>query len=91
MAMEAVEGSALSAQSRAGIAATDIQSTAASRPIRAADNWLTTVEKVLLIRPRQIAARHLPGSGVPAPDGGGFSSHVNTFQGSFRVWLQRRS
>jgi hypothetical protein len=52
MAMAAVEGSELSAQSRAGMAATDIQSTAASRPMRAADNWLTTVEKVLLIRPR---------------------------------------
>lgn len=52
MAMAMVDGSKLRAQSRAGIAATDIQSTAASRPMRAADNWLTTVEKVLLIRPR---------------------------------------
>ena len=52
MAVAAVEGLALSAQSRAGIAATVIQSTAASRPIRAAVNWLTRVEKVLLSRPR---------------------------------------
>ena len=58
--MAATEGSELNAQSRAGMAATDIQSTAASRPMRAADNWLTIVEKVLLISPRQIAARHLP-------------------------------
>lgn len=50
------DGSALIAQSRAGIAATVIQSTAASRPIRAANNWLTMVEKVLLIRPSSIAA-----------------------------------
>jgi hypothetical protein len=52
MATATLEGSALSAQSRAGMAATDIQSTAASRPIRPADSWLTTVENVLLIRPR---------------------------------------
>jgi hypothetical protein len=52
MAMAAADGSKLRAQSRARIAATDIQSTAASRPMRAADNWLTIVEKVLLIRPR---------------------------------------
>lgn len=41
-----------------GIVATTIQSTAALRPIRAADNWLTIVEKLLLTSPRQIAARH---------------------------------
>jgi hypothetical protein len=52
MARAAIDGSALNAQSRAGMAATDIQSTAASRPIRGADNWLTIVENVLLIRPR---------------------------------------
>ena len=52
MAMAAPEGSELSAQSLTGMAATDIQSTAASRPMRAAVNWLTSVEKVLLMRPR---------------------------------------
>jgi hypothetical protein len=46
------DGAALKAQSRAGMAATDIQSTAASRPILAADSWLTTVENVLLMSPR---------------------------------------
>lgn len=50
------DGSALSAQSRTGIAATVIQSTAASRPMRVADSRLTSVEKVLLIRPRAAAA-----------------------------------
>jgi hypothetical protein len=38
------------------MAATVIQSTAASRPRRAANSWLTSVEKVLLIRPRAAAA-----------------------------------
>jgi hypothetical protein len=52
MAMAAPEGSELNAQSLTGMAATDIQSTAASRPMRAAVNWLTSVEKVLLMRPR---------------------------------------
>src|SRR5690349_323707 len=51
------DGSALIAQSRAGIVATVIQSTQASRPIRAANNWLTMVENVLLIRPSSAAAR----------------------------------
>ncbi|MGY4596132.1 antitoxin (DNA-binding transcriptional repressor) of toxin-antitoxin stability system [Bradyrhizobium sp. GM22.5] len=50
------DGSALIAQSRAGMAATVIQSTAASRPMRAAKSWLTMVEKVLLIRPSSAAA-----------------------------------
>jgi len=50
--MTPLDGSTVKAQSRAGIAATDIQSTAASRPILAADSWLTIVENVLLIRPR---------------------------------------
>ncbi|UPK37914.1 hypothetical protein IVB18_11785 [Bradyrhizobium sp. 186] len=44
------------AQSRAGMAATVIQSTGASRPIRVAKSWLTMVEKVLLLRPSSIAA-----------------------------------
>jgi hypothetical protein len=50
------DGSALIAQSRAGIAATVIQSTAASRPIRLAASWLMRVETVLLIRPSSKAA-----------------------------------
>src|SRR4051794_21352451 len=50
------EGSMLMAQSRAGIVATVIQSTAASRPMRAAKSWLTIVEKLLLIRPSSAAA-----------------------------------
>ena len=50
------EGSVLMAQSRAGIAATVIQSTAASRPMRAAKRWLTIVENVLLTRPSSTAA-----------------------------------
>ena len=58
--MEPGVGSLLSILSVPGIVATTIQSTAASRPIRAADNWLTMVEKVLLTSPRQAAARHLP-------------------------------
>jgi len=33
-----IEGSAVKAQSRAGVAATDIQTTAATRPILAADS-----------------------------------------------------
>ncbi|WP_244645728.1 hypothetical protein [Bradyrhizobium campsiandrae] len=44
------------AQSPAGMEATVIQSTAASRPIRAAKSWLTMVENVLLISPSSIAA-----------------------------------
>jgi hypothetical protein len=44
-------GSVLRAKSRTGIAATVIQSTQWSRPIRAANRWLTMVEKLLLIRP----------------------------------------
>jgi hypothetical protein len=48
MKIELQEGSALMAQSWAGIAATVIQSTAASRPMRAAKSWLTKVENVLL-------------------------------------------
>jgi hypothetical protein len=51
------EGSVLMAQSRAGIAATVIQSTAASRPMRAANRWPTIVENVLLTRPSSAAAR----------------------------------
>jgi hypothetical protein len=51
-AIAPIDGSAVKAQSRAGIAATDIQSTSASRPILAADSWLTTVENVLLMSPR---------------------------------------
>src|ERR1700712_2307060 len=51
------EGSTCRAGSRSGMAATTIQSTTASRPIRAAVNWLTSVEKVLLIRPSRAAAR----------------------------------
>jgi hypothetical protein len=47
-----IDRSAVKAQSRAGIAATDIQSTSASRPILAAESWLTTVENVLLMSPR---------------------------------------
>src|SRR4051812_38022546 len=39
------------------MAATAIQSTAASRPILPAVSWLTTVEKVLLTRPSSAAAR----------------------------------
>src|SRR3954452_14884358 len=50
------EGSALIAQSRVGMVATIIQSTAGSRPMRAAESWLTTVEKVLLSRPSWAAA-----------------------------------
>jgi hypothetical protein len=42
----------LKAQSRAGMAATDIQSTRASRPILAADGWLVTGENELLMSPR---------------------------------------
>src|SRR3569833_3022625 len=42
--------------SRSGIAATVIQSTDASRPIRAAASWLRRVEKLLLIRPSLAAA-----------------------------------
>jgi hypothetical protein len=38
------------------MAATVIQSTPASRPMRAAKSWLTMVEKVLLIRPSWAAA-----------------------------------
>jgi hypothetical protein len=53
-----IDGSAVRTQSRAGMAATDIQSTVASRPILAAESWLTIVENVLLIRPRYAAARH---------------------------------
>jgi len=52
------DGSASSAQSRRGIEATVIQSTAASRPMRAANSWLTRVEKVLLISPSSAAAIH---------------------------------
>ena len=44
IAMADQDGSTCSAQSRAGIAATDIQSTAASRPRRVAANWLISVE-----------------------------------------------
>jgi hypothetical protein len=47
-----IDGSALNAQSRVGMAATDIQSTSPSRPILAADSWLTIVENVLLMSPR---------------------------------------
>jgi hypothetical protein len=59
------------AQSRAGMAATVIQSTAASRPIRPAKSWLTIVEKVLLISPSSIAAiqrerRRRPAGGAAA-------------------------
>ncbi|WP_261338623.1 hypothetical protein [Rhizobium leguminosarum] len=39
--------------SRKGIAATTIQSTAASRPILPAVNWLTSVENVLLDQSQQ--------------------------------------
>src|SRR5215213_4571599 len=39
MATAPADGSALRAQSRAGMAATDIQSTAASRPTLAAESW----------------------------------------------------
>src|SRR5689334_23740889 len=49
-------GSTLKAQSRAGMAATVIQSTAASRPRCDALSWLMMVEKVLLIRPSSAAA-----------------------------------
>jgi hypothetical protein len=50
------DGSAVKAHSRAGMAATDIQSTSASRPILPAESWLTTVENVLLMSPRLAAA-----------------------------------
>jgi hypothetical protein len=40
-----------------GMVATIIQSTAASRPIRAAMNWLTRVETVLDMSPKRAAAR----------------------------------
>src|SRR5215210_8910117 len=55
----AQEGSTCRAGSRSGMAATTIQSTTASRPIRAAVNWLTSVENVLLIKPSSAAARQL--------------------------------
>ena len=51
------DGSLLSIPSRNGMVATTIQSTTASRPIRAARNWLTRVEKVLETSPRSAAAR----------------------------------
>ena len=51
------DGSICRAGSRSGMAATTIQSTAASRPIRAAVNWLTSVENVLLVSPSRAAAR----------------------------------
>src|SRR5215210_4055532 len=51
------EGSASRTPLRSGMVATTIQSTTASRPILAARNWLTRVEKVLEIKPRSAAAR----------------------------------
>src|SRR5690242_15042143 len=45
--------------SRSGMDATSIQSTSASRPIRPAASWPTTVENVLLMSPSQILARQL--------------------------------
>ena len=45
------------AQSLAGMAATDIQSTQESRPSRPAAIWLMQVEKVLLMIPSRAAAR----------------------------------
>jgi hypothetical protein len=54
-AMEPQVGSTVRMPSPKGTTATTIQSTAASRPTRAAVNWLTTVDHVLLIRPRTTA------------------------------------
>jgi hypothetical protein len=50
-------GSTWIAWSRSGIAATIIQSTTASRPIRAASSCATRVEKVLVMRPSNTAVR----------------------------------
>src|SRR3954470_9482782 len=66
--MATQDGSALSAASRIGMAATVIQSTKASRPRRAAKSWLTMVEKLLLIRPSSAAAIQFDfGPGMSAP------------------------
>ena len=51
--------------------ATDIKSTAALRPIHAADIWLTIVENELRMRPKQIAARRVPAT----PDAASATSH----------------
>jgi hypothetical protein len=51
IAIAPIDDSAVKAQSRAGMEATDIQSASASLPIVAADSWLTTVENVLLMSP----------------------------------------
>ncbi len=56
MAIAGHDGWAAKTWSRAGIAATVIQSTAASRPTRAAANWLKRVENVLLLKPSNAAA-----------------------------------
>ncbi len=54
------------------MAATTIQSTGASRPSRCAPKVLTTVEKLLLIRPSSMAARQFTQAGAGAPVVAGF-------------------
>src|SRR3569623_633010 len=93
-----IDGSTANAQSRGGMAASDFQSTNASRPILAADSWLTTVENVLLISPRQTAANHRRVSPMPSGElSRSFNgshvlkriSHFFALPGSanFRCWL----